>query len=110
MKRFFFLSLCVYVVLMCSFLLCSGCGHREVMVDSGTYDGTILKINAAETEIYVALDEERVLELYFTESTTVTRGDGEGTFDDLAKGQSVRVEVEREEEGMVPLHVKILDR
>jgi len=94
---------------MCLLILFTGCGHREVMVDSGTYEGTILKINAAETEIYVALDESRVIELYFTESTSITRGQNEAAFKDLIKGQSVRVEVKRTEKGMIPLHVSILE-
>ena len=37
-------------------LICAGCGHQEVIVDSGTYEGSILKVNPDETEIYVALD------------------------------------------------------
>ena len=90
-------------------LICAGCGHQEVTVDSGTYEGSILKVNPDETEIYVALDKERVLELYFTETTTVSRGEAKATFEDLEKGQSVRVQVERHDQEMVPLKVIILN-
>ena len=96
-------------LIVCALLTCAGCGPQEVVVDSGTYEGSILKVNPDETEIYVALDEERVLELYFTGATTVSRGEAEAAFDDLAKGQSVRVQVERQDQEMVPLHVTILD-
>lgn len=96
------------VLIACTVLAFAGCGRREVMVDSGTYEGSILKVNPDETEIYVALDEERVLELYFSEETTVSRGELETTFDALEKGQSVRVEVERTDAGMIPLRVTIL--
>ena len=78
-------------------------------MDSGTYEGSILKVNPDETEIYVALDKERVLELYFTETTTVSRGEAKATFEDLEKGQSVRVQVERHDQEMVPLNVTILN-
>jgi len=91
-------------------LVCAGCGRREVIVDSGTYEGSILKINPDETEIYVSLDEKRVLELYFSETTTVSRGDETTTFDTLEKGQSVRVEVKRTDDRMVPLSVTILSK
>lgn len=90
-------------------LICAGCGHQEVIVDSGTYEGSILKVNPDEIEIYVALDKERVLELYFTETTTVSRGEAKATFEDLEKGQSLRVQVERQDQEMVPLKVTILN-
>jgi len=91
-------------------LVCAGCGRREVIVDSGTYEGSILKVNPDETEIYVSLDEKRVLELYFSEATTVSRGEEKITFDALEKGQAVRVEVKRTDDGMVPLSVTILSK
>ncbi len=96
------------ILIVCAVLVCAGCGRREVIVDSGTYKGSILKVNPDESEIYVSLDEKRVLELYFSEKTTVLRGELKTTFDALEKGQSVRVEVERTDEGMVPLSVTIL--
>jgi hypothetical protein len=99
----------IYMI-VCTLLICAGCGPQEVMVDSGNYEGSILKINPAENEIYVALDEKRVLELYFTETTTVSRGESKTTFDALVKGQSVRVQVERGDQEMVPVHVTILDQ
>ena len=98
------------VMIACAVLICAGCGRREVMVESGTYEGSIIKVNPDEKEIYVSLDEKRVLELYFSEKTTVSRGEVKTTFDTLQKGQSVRVEVERNAEGMVPLTVTILDQ
>lgn len=96
------------VLIVCAVLLVAGCGRQEVIVDSGTYKGTILKLNPDETEIYVSLDEKRVLELYFSEKTTVSRGELKTTFDAIEEGQSVLVEVERTDEGMVPLSVTIL--
>lgn len=93
----------------CTVLVFTGCGRQEVLVDSGTYEGTILKVNPDETEIYVSLDEKRVLELYFSESTTVSSAGAPAAFDALQKGQSVRVEVTRSGDEMVPVRVQILD-
>ncbi|MFP4520655.1 MAG: hypothetical protein ACLFQK_00775 [Fibrobacterota bacterium] len=97
------------VLIVFTLLACAGCGRREVMVESGTYEGSVLKVNPDEKEIYVSLDKKRVLELYFSEKTTVSRGEEKTSFDTLEKGHSVRVEVEKTDEGMVPLRVIILD-
>lgn len=98
------------VLIAFTILVFAGCGRREVMVDSGTYEGSILKVNPDETEIYVSLDEKRVIELYFSAETTVARGKETTTFDALEKGQKVRVEVKRTDEKMVPLSVAILEQ
>jgi hypothetical protein len=96
-------------LLACTVLVFTGCGRQEVLVDSGTYEGTILKVKPDATEIYVALDEKRVLELYFSEDTTVSRADAEATFDALQKGLKVSVEITRTGDEMVPVSVQILD-
>jgi hypothetical protein len=93
----------------CAVLVFTGCGRQEVLVDSGTYEGTVLKVNPDEVEVYVALDEKRVLELYFSESTTVSSANETASFDALQKGQRVRVEVTRTGDEMVPVSVQIME-
>lgn len=88
-------------------LLLAGCGGSTVAVNSGTYEGTIQKVVPAEQEIYLQLDEERTLELYFTEETELVRGGEPADFSALSKGQSVSVTVERVGNRMDPVRVVI---
>ena len=56
-----------------SLFILFACGHSTDVVESGTYQGKILEIEADEVEIYVKTDDGKVLELYFTDSTTLTQ-------------------------------------
>ena len=103
MKHFKFLS----AALMC-FLLIS-CGEKTDVVDSGTYQGTVEEVEADKTEIYVKTGDGKLLELYFTESTTLTRNGQAVEFSQLAEGQKVEVEVKTEGKRLDPVSVKILE-
>lgn len=84
------------------------CGETNT-VESGTYQGTIDEVVPAETEIYVKTDDNKTLELYFTDETVLSRGGSEVEFSELQKGQQVEVEVEKVGEKLDPLTVKILE-
>ena len=97
------------VLLFALALILTSCSGQTDVVDSGTYTGQIEEVKPEESEIYLAIDEGRTLELYFIEETTLTRGGSEVPFSELAAGQRVEVEVERVGNRLDPLSVEILE-
>ena len=85
------------------------CGEKTDVVDSGTYQGTIEEVEADKTEIYVKTADDKLLELYFTEATTLTRSGQTVDFSELKEGQKVEVEVRKEGQRLDPVSVKILE-
>jgi cold shock protein len=85
------------------------CGEKTDVVDSGTYQGTIEEVEADKTEIYVKTADDKLLELYFTETTTLTRSGQTVDFSELKEGQKVEVEVKKEGQRLDPVSVKILE-
>lgn len=90
-------------------LLFFACGESTDVVESGTYQGTISEVEAEKDEIYVTTDDDKTLELYFTENTSLTRGGSEVEFSELEEGQKVEVEVEKVGKRLDPISVKIMD-
>src|SRR5687768_18192874 len=84
-------------------------GERTDVVDSGVYQGTVEEVEADKTEIYVKTADDKLLELYFTESTTLTRNGQTVQFSELAEGQKVEVEVKKDGKRLDPVSVKILE-
>ena len=78
-------------------------------MDSGVYQGTVEEVELDKTEIYVKTADDKLLELYFTESTTLTRNGQTVEFTELAEGQKVEVEVRKEGQRLDPVSVKILE-
>ena len=91
------------------FLLASCSGEKTDVVDSGVYQGTVHEVEADKTEIYVKTADDKLLELYFTESTTLTRNGQTVDFSELAEGQKVEVEVRKEGKRLDPVSVKIIE-
>lgn len=91
------------------FLVACGGGEKTDVVESGTYEGTVHEVEADKTEIYVKTADDKLLELYFTESTTLTRNGQTVEFSELAEGQKVEVEVRKEGKRLDPVSVKILE-
>jgi hypothetical protein len=60
-----------------------------------------------ELEIYVQLDEERTLELYFTDETELIQGGETADFSVLEKGQAVKITVERFGNRVDPVRVEL---
>jgi uncharacterized lipoprotein YehR (DUF1307 family) len=85
----------------------SSCGGNTDVVDSGTYSGTIKKVEPEKTEIYVTLEDGKTIELYFIEETTLTKNGEKVDFSALAKGQEVEVEVKKVGKRLDPISVTI---
>ena len=85
------------------------CGETTDTVESGIYEGTITEVEPEKTEIYVQTNDDKTLELYFTETTELTRGGSVVEFSELQKGQNVEVEVKKTGKRLDPVSVKILD-
>mgnify|MGYP003579505125 CR=1 FL=1 len=77
----YFKSICAAFIL--TFLIACGAEKTDV-VDSGVYQGTVEEVEADKTEIYVKTADDKLLELYFTESTTLTRNGQTVAFSELA--------------------------
>lgn len=98
----------ILVTVFCIALLAS-CGQKTDVVESGVYQGTIHEVEADKSEIYVKTDDDKLLELYFTEATTLTRNGETVAFGELAEGKRVEVEVKKEGNRLDPVSVKILE-
>lgn len=96
-------------VLLSALFLFMACGESTDVVESGTYQGTIKEVEAAKTEIYVSTDDNKTLELYFTDSTSLMRSGSEVDFSELKEGQKVEVEVEKMGKKLNPISVKIME-
>ena len=99
-----------FLFLVCSLIVFSSCGGGKTdVVESGVYQGTVEEVEADKTEIYVKTSDGKLLELYFTETTTLTRSGAPVNFDQLAEGQKVEVEVIKEGKRLDPVSVKIME-
>lgn len=85
------------------------CGENTDVVESGTYQGTIKEVEPEKTEIYVETDENKTLELYFTDETVLTQNGMDVDFSTLEEGQKVEVEVEKVGQRLDPISVKIME-
>lgn len=102
-------SLMIKGILFSTILLFFACGESTDVVESGTYQGTIKEVEPEKDEIYVSTDDNKTLELYFTETTSLTRNGSEVEFSELKEGQKVEVEVEKKGKRLDPLSVKIME-
>src|SRR5688572_18242311 len=98
-----------FLLVACSLFVLVSCGEKTDVVDSGVYQGTVEEVEADKTEIYVKTADGKLLELYFTESTTLTKGGETVPFTELAEGKKVEVEVKKEGKRLDPVSVKILE-
>lgn len=89
--------------------LVSACGESTDVVESGTYQGTVTKVVPEKSEIYVETGDSKTLELYFTETTTLTQNGEIADFSALQEGQQVEVEVEKTGKRLDPVSVEILE-
>lgn len=87
----------------------TSCGESTSTVESGIYQGTIKKVNPEKTEIYVTIEDDKILELYFTDKTSLTKNGETVMFSELTEGQNVEVEVEKVGKRLEPVSVKILE-
>lgn len=85
------------------------CGENTDVVESGTYMGTIEEVEASKTEIYVKTEDDKTLELYFTDETELTQNGSPVDFSVLEEGMQVEVEVIKEGKRLDPVSVKVLE-
>lgn len=97
------------LVIAFAFFLLTSCGEKTDVVESGVYQGTIEEVEADKTEIYVKTADGKLLELYFTDKTTLTKGGEIVPFSELAEGKKVEVDVKKDGKRLDPIAVKILD-
>lgn len=102
----------VLSVAICGLLVFQSCGEankKTDVVDSGTYQGVAEEVDPGEQEIYVRTADGKLLELYFTGQTALTRADGSpAEFSELTEGGNVEVQVEKTGNKLEPIAVKIL--
>jgi len=99
------------LVLGSTFLLTS-CGENKNtdVVESGTYQGVAEEVEPGEKEIYVRTSDNKLVELYFTDETTVMTSDGQtSSFDALKENGKVEITVEKIGNKNVPISVRILE-
>lgn len=86
------------------------CGENEKtdIVESGTYQGVAQKVEADEREIYVKTADDKLLELYFTDSTKLTKDGNVVPFETIKQNGKVEVQLEKKGNKLVPLAVSIL--
>lgn len=85
-----------------------GCSDSDSDLPSGTYEGTIKKVNADEKEIYVEVEHEgqkKEAELYFTDDTELGGAAAAAGFEMLKEGMKVEITVERKDDRLVPIKV-----
>lgn len=90
-------------------LMFTACGEGTTALESGTYQGTVKKVNVEKTEIYVTTEDDKTLELYFTDQTSLTRNGEKVEFSELMEGQKVEVEIEKVGKRLNPVSVSILE-
>lgn len=97
------------LVAVLAFSLLLSCGEKTDVVESGVYQGTVDEVEADKSEIYVKTGDNKLLELYFTEKTTLTKDGQAVPFTELTEGKKVEVEVKKEGKRLDPISVKILE-
>jgi hypothetical protein len=92
-------------------VLTSSCGENKKtdIVESGMYTGKAEEVDKSEKEIYVRTPDNKLLELYFTDKTTLTKAGAPANFDELKEGGQVEVNVEKKGTRLEPISVNILD-
>ena len=99
----------LFMMVVSLLIVITSCGGKTSVVESGTYNGKIDKIEPEKTEIYVTLEDGKTIELYFTEETTLTKEGEAIEFSELAEGMTVEIEVKKVGKRLDPISVKIKD-
>lgn len=90
-------------------MLINACSNSTDVVESGTYEGTVDKVEPEKSEIYVKTDDGKRLELYFTDETQLSTNGATVPFSVLMEGQRVSVQVEKVGQRLDPIKVEILE-
>jgi hypothetical protein len=100
----------VALILLAGIFGLQSCGENKDtdLVESGTYTGVAEEVNPGEKEIYVRTPDDKLLELYFTDQTKLSKNGNEASFDLLSEGTKVEVELKKKGKRLDPIQVKIL--
>jgi len=79
------------------------------VVESGTYQVVAKRVDAEAKEIYVTMEDGKILELYFSDATKLTQGGKDAEFRALKNGQKLEVQIEKDGNKLKPLAVSILE-
>ncbi|AGA80645.1 hypothetical protein Echvi_4465 [Echinicola vietnamensis DSM 17526] len=98
------------IALVFGVIMLQSCGENKEtdLVESGTYTGVAEEVEPEEKEIYVRTPDDKLLELYFTDQTKLSKNGNEVSFDMLSEGTKVEVELEKKGKRLDPIHVEIL--
>ena len=99
----------MYPHVLAGIFLFLSCGENTDVVESGTYQGTIEEVEPSKTEIYVKTEDDKTLELYFTDQTELTQNGAPVEFTVLEEGMRVEVEVVKEGKRLDPIAVRVLE-
>ena len=69
-----------------SLILYMSCGQSTDVVESGTYTGKIIEVEADKSEIYVKTEDGKTLDLYFVDETKLTQDGQDVPFSTLKEG------------------------
>tara|TARA_R110002096_G_scaffold10361_3_gene40104 strand:+ start:16528 stop:16884 length:357 start_codon:yes stop_codon:yes gene_type:complete len=88
------------------------CGKEKdtALVNSGTYIGIVTDAVEPAREFYVKLTNDSLVRLNFSSETTLTKNGETVPFGELKEDSKVEVKLERMEEKMNPISVKILEK
>ncbi|MBL7867865.1 MULTISPECIES: hypothetical protein [Bacteroidota] len=99
----------VTVLSSCLFMFSCGENKKTDVVETGTYQGVAEEVDAGDKEIYVRTSDNKLLELYLTDQTKISKGGQAVTFDNLKQNGKVEVTVKKEGNKLVPEAVNILE-
>ena len=107
-------TLILTAIALSAMLTVGGCdSEQSENIPSGTYEGRITKVVPAENEIYVETADDRELELYFVDSTKLSRNAEEIDWKNqdfgslLQEGMVVKVRVENVDGKLKPVAVSL---
>ena len=104
--------LVLLAIILTSITILQVCGKEKdtVLVNSGIYIGTVTDAVEHAREFYVKLNNDSLVRLNFSSETTLTKNGETVPFGELKKDSKVEVKLERMEEKMNPISVKILEK
>lgn len=113
-------SITILSILLISVLTLQSCKNGEGdsssseientdIVPSGTYTGEAIKVDPDEQEVYLKTEDDKTLELYFTDQTELTQNGETVAFDALSEGQTLKVQVEKKGKRLDPISVEIVE-
>ena len=99
-------------LILISLTILQFCGKEKdtVLVSSGTYNGIVTDAVEPAREFYLKLNDDSLVRLNFIGETTLKKNEETVPFSELKEGTKVEVELEKMEDKMAPISVKILDK